>query len=392
MAAVTAGPTLATQGGPAWIQSPAWDLFWMFSALWGAALLCLGAFFVDVVTMGALLAAIGPLVAIGHAWSTTYMMLGSPLLADERRARPRKYVLYPALIVVGCMALGLVVAYSQRFPEDGRLTAELWPWMLYIGLLWVGHFWHFGNQDFGVLTIYRQKAGQNGLWDRRVDKLYTGIMMFVIQPIVHVNFVTTTAFGEIVGTYLPFGRTTLQLLTSGALVAACLLFVAVVAFELGKPNRSIPKLLYDTVILAHPILLALSIYTKSFGLAYAYLISYLWSHWIIAIGLVARINVRYGETQGLSPPLAIVRHASTLGMITGAAAIVFSIWGGYHLFNTDRMAYKDVLASITPEAEPVVGLVFGFFLCEQILHYYCDRCLFRFRDEGVRRRVAPLLL
>ena len=33
----------------------------------------------------------------------------------------------------------------------------------------------------------------------------------------------------------------------------------------------------------------------------------------------------------------------------------------------------------------------GFFLAEQLLHYYCDRRLFRFRDEGVRRAVAPLL-
>jgi len=369
-----------------------WDIFWMFSALWGTALLGLGSLFADIAAVGALLLAINPLIAIGHAWSTTYMVLGSPLLAPERRARPRKYVLYPALIVAGCFALGLVVAYTQRFPEDGRLTAELWPWMLYIGVLWVGHFWHFGNQDFGVLTIYRQRAGQNGLWDRRVDKLYTVIMMFVIQPIVHVNFVTTTAFGEIVGTYLPFGRQTLQLLTSGALVAACVLFLAVVAFELSKPNRSIPKLLYDTVIVAHPILLAFSVYTNNFGLAYAYLISYLWSHWIIAIGLVARINIRYGETQGFSPGLALARHGVTLGMIAGAVWIVFGIWGPYNLFNTDRMAYKDVLAGITPEAELLVGLVFGFFLCEQILHYYCDRCLFRFRDEGVRSRVAPLLL
>ena len=31
-------------------------------------------------------------------------------------------------------------------------------------------------------------------------------------------------------------------------------------------------------------------------------------------------------------------------------------------------------------------------LAEQLLHYYCDRCLFRFRDAGVRRKVAPLLL
>jgi hypothetical protein len=39
----------------------------------------------------------------------------------------------------------------------------------------------------------------------------------------------------------------------------------------------------------------------------------------------------------------------------------------------------------------VIGLVLGAFLAEQLLHYYCDRCLFRFRDPDVRRAVAPLL-
>jgi hypothetical protein len=67
MAVATVAPPRAGHAGPAWIQSPAWDLFWIFSALWGAALVCARALFVDPVVVGAVLVAVGPLVAIGHA-------------------------------------------------------------------------------------------------------------------------------------------------------------------------------------------------------------------------------------------------------------------------------------------------------------------------------------
>ena len=69
-------------------------------------------------------------------------------------------------------------ACRSQFP----LTSEQSLWALYLALFWVGHFWHFGNQDFGVLSIYRAKAGQKSLRERKIDKAYAVAMMFVIQP------------------------------------------------------------------------------------------------------------------------------------------------------------------------------------------------------------------
>ena len=53
--------------------------------------------------------------------------------------------------------------------------------------------------------------------------------------------------------------------------------------------------------------------------------------------------------------------------------------------------YKEVLAAVGPVYSTLLGIVLGLFLAEQLLHYYCDRCLFRFRDPGIRKCVAPLL-
>jgi hypothetical protein len=80
-----------------------------------------------------------------------------------------------------------------------------------------------------------------------------------------------------------------------------------------------------------------------------------------------------------------------LGAISGAVWLLTVPYTEYGLFNTDGFRYKQLLDQIGPTQTLVIGLVLGFFLAEQLLHYYCDRCLFRFRDEGVRRTVAPLL-
>jgi hypothetical protein len=117
----------------------------MFSALWGGALLLVGQALQPILALALLLFAVERLAAVLHAWSTTYMVLFSPLLAAERRANRRRYVWLPALIAVASLALGLVVAGTQRYPADGRPGLELWAFWLYIGIFWVGHFWHFGN-------------------------------------------------------------------------------------------------------------------------------------------------------------------------------------------------------------------------------------------------------
>jgi hypothetical protein len=391
MASVTAvGGIAPARGGGGWIGSPGWDFFWMFAALWGGALLLAGASVFGLAAFAALVFLSERIVSIAHSWSTTYMVLFSPLLAAERRSRPRKFVWIPLAIALGAFALGLFVAGWQRFPADGSFGLSLWGFGLYIALFWVLHFWHFGNQDFGVLSLYRGRAGQTRMLDRKVDKAYTVAMMFVIQPIVYLFAVKTTAFSELSHTLLPLTRF-LELAAPVALAGAVLASLGVAGFELSKPNRSPGKLLYTLVILLHPLLLYGSLHYREHALAYLYLLAYLWSHWFIAIGLVGRINTGYYRQRGDSKAKSLLRHALLIAAISGFVWLVTYPYTNYGLFNTDGFRYKQLLAEIGPAQTLTIGLVLGFFLAEQLLHYYCDRCLFRFRDAGVRRAVAPLL-
>jgi hypothetical protein len=392
MAAIPAPAETTGFGRRGWIQSPAWDSFWMFSALWGAALILLGTAAQPLATLLLGLLALERLISVLHAWSTTYMVVFSPLLAEERRANRRRYLWFPAGIALFSLGLGLVVSATQRYPADGRPVAGLWPFALYIGLFWVGHFWHFGNQDFGVLNIYRTLAGQKRPLDRRVDKLFTVAMMYVIQPVVYLSAVTTTAFAELTSATLGLTPAFLGAAARLAIGAACLLSAGVAVFELSKPNRSLPRLLYMLVILLHPTLLYAAVAARAHSVGLLYVFAYLWSHWLIAIGLVGRINARFYASRGDSPGRAVLRHAAVLLFIAGLVYVATQRHAQYLLFNTDGFRYKQLLAAITPEQTMVVGLVLGFFLGEQLVHYYCDRCLFRLRNPGVRRQVAPLLL
>jgi hypothetical protein len=167
--------------------------------------------------------------------------------------------------------------------------------------------------------------------------------------------------------------------------AAVGLTVAVVVYELRKDRLSLPKLCYYAVMLSHPVVL----YFVHWRLAFFYLVVYFWSHWLIAIGLVGRIHTNYQRATGASPGVALLRHATRLGAFVLVAGAFYEQFGDYSVFSGND--YKEVLSAVWPDWTGVIGLVLGAFLAEQLLHYYCDRCLFRFRDPDVRRAVAPLL-
>jgi hypothetical protein len=391
-AAVTAQRTEQADRAPIWIQSVGWDVFWMFAGLWGVALLLIGTGLPWIGELAFGLFALQRGLSIAHAWSTTWMVLGSDLLAEQRRENPAKYLWRPLGITVIAFALGIGVATSQRYPADGSFGLNLWIWGVYIGLFWVGHFWHFGNQDFGVLTLYRSRAGQDRWLDRRIDKLFTATLMFVIQPVLFVGFLASTAFSEMVLTLVPVHIATLRSVGTGAVSLAALLTVGYLVFEARKPNRSLPKLLYGVVIFLHPALLYTAMRSGSELLGVLYIVAYLWSHWLIAVGLVARINTRHYLSRGESLGFAVLRHSVVVGLIAGAVLLLTAPFLDYVLFNTAEYGYKARLASIEPAREWLLGLAMGFFLAEQLVHYYCDRCLFRFRDAAVRRKVGPLVL
>ena len=380
---MTAQPLDPTRGG--WVASPAWDLSFMFSAVWGSALCLLLGYQVGPGPAVATLFAWNWLIAILHSFSTTYMVVASPLMRGARQRNRLKFTWAPLAIAAGCVALGWSIGVSGGFPESFPLGPGQALWIFYLALFWVGHFWHFGNQDFGVLSIYRGKSGQSSPLERRADKAYAVAMMFAIQPIVYLSVITRSPWSEAVRSVVPLSEPMIAGAANVAVAAAGILTLAIVAFELRKPASSLPKLLYYGVMFSHPLVL----YLIDWQLAAFYTIAYFWSHWFIAIGLVGRINTNYYRGRGSSLPRALFFHLATFGWFALAGALFHLFFGNYSVFSGRN--YKELLSAVGPEWQGIIGLLLGVFLAEQLVHYYCDRCLFRFRDPDVRRAVAPLI-
>jgi hypothetical protein len=249
----------------------------------------------------------------------------------------------------------------------------------------IGHFWHFGRQDFGVLSAYRHRSRQLSPRDRRVDQHFTQMMMYVIQPIIYLSVFIKFPFFNIVNSVFPLRA--IDAVARGAVILAGALFVAVTLFELMKVNRSIPKLVYYTIMLFHPLFL----YFGGLGLTPYWYLGYLWSHWLIATTLAARVHMGFQVKQGVSFKRAVITHALAIGWVT------LVVWGltrplaEFALLNKDFVDAREILRTLPPEKMTIMGLFFGFILGEQLVHYYCDRWLFRFKDADVRAAVAAHL-
>jgi hypothetical protein len=124
VAATTTPELRGSSGG--WVSSARWDLFWMFSALWGSALCYAVGLSVGHGRAGAILFAANTLLAVCHSWSTTYVVIASPLLRDARRRNRTKFTVVPIAVVAGSLLLGAAIGLSGGLPDRFPLTGQHW--------------------------------------------------------------------------------------------------------------------------------------------------------------------------------------------------------------------------------------------------------------------------
>jgi hypothetical protein len=136
-------------GQPGWVRTPAWDAFWILNALW-----------------------LAPAAWMLASYCTTAYR---PLLRTQRT----RFVWVP---------IGITVAtFAVLLPGDDALP---WSWadrLMFLVILDYGLItYHFASQHFGLLTLYRVRAGQErSKGARRLDRAYAlgvgGLMIFVAE-------------------------------------------------------------------------------------------------------------------------------------------------------------------------------------------------------------------
>jgi len=374
--ATAASPTAARAAHP-WIVSPAFDVAWILAGLW----MLLG--FAASVHLGvdeglvSVIAATGATLALVHAWSTTWTVIGSPLFAEARAARPIELYAVPALVMVLSLLVGVEVMTGPTFGPGEGFGWQHWGYALYIGSFVALHFFHFAQQDFGVLSLYRHRAGQREALDRRVDLFFARFVTMGCMPLLNLKLFVDSPFQTWMLSWQPLSLSTVLVLADGAFVLAMLVSAAAVAYELRKPTMSTPKVLYMLIMGLHPLTLYFANFT-------GYALVYIYSHWIIAIALSWRLNRNY-NVSAPQPARAWITYALGFGACIALSAGIHFGLGTLGLFSST--AFREHVG----HAGLLMGLVTGFALGEQLTHYYYDRVLFRFADPYVRKHVGPLL-
>ena len=384
-----------------WIRSLWWDGFWIFFGLWGPVLILIGYFasgFIwgDRQTLVRLLGVEGPFlflyVAVGvlHRMSSTYAVLGTPILRGEIRRNPRKYIFIPLGILAACLLLAQAFVFHSAFSFMQSTHGQLWAFFLlaYVMILW--ERWHFCAQEFGVLSIYRIRANQFTPGDRNFDRIYTIILMLIVNMVLFFYAGFKNERILFYGTHLTdFPESIVDSVALVAFVVGMGLMLVAIIREWLQKEPSLPKTAFYFLIGSHSMLIYFC--PEAFLL---FFFSYIIHHWMVAIGLFNRITMNSYATTSVKG--RVWKYCKQIGPIFALCLLWYFFFSRlYTLDLAGDLPKPDqairLFAGIAPLTKIFWGVVIGLFFAFNFLHYYYDRCFYSFRDPAIRERVGPLL-
>ena len=152
-----------------WIKSPAWDLVWVLNAFWLAPVILLLARGHDDVRaspVDALFFALAVPLWFGHRVSSAWLAYATPAYRPLLATQRLRFVVAPLAIAVACFALLLAPESVLPMPVTERVV-----WLAVVDYLLVSY--HFAAQHFGLLSLYRARAGRaSDAITRRLDRWF----------------------------------------------------------------------------------------------------------------------------------------------------------------------------------------------------------------------------
>ena len=152
-----------------WIKSPAWDLVWVLNPLWLAPLVLLLARGHDDVRaspVDGLFFALAVPLWFGHRVSSAWLAYATPAYRPLLATQRLRFVVAPLAIAVACFALLLAPESVLPMPLTERVVC-----FAVLDYLLVSH--HFAAQHFGLLSLYRARAGRaSDAITRRLDRWF----------------------------------------------------------------------------------------------------------------------------------------------------------------------------------------------------------------------------
>jgi hypothetical protein len=357
-----------------WIKSPAWDLVWVLNALWLAPLVLLLAQGHDDVRaspVDGLFFALAVPLWFGHRVSSAWLAYATPAYRPLLTTQRLRFVVAPLAIAVACFALLLAPESVLPMPLTERVV-----WLAVLDYLLVSH--HFAAQHFGLLSLYRARAGRaSGGGFVVVAEALAGSIAFQdrwIDPLLG-------AGGSDV-----FART----LRDGGIVFVVVLTALILRVELRSQRASLPRVAYVLGVSAMVLF--------AFLARDPFLFIVLWSvqHWSAAMGLASL--AASGEPQ--APGARWQRLLAPINRRGWAVLLVLAVVSTLLLpvmevqAVSDEYAYADRIfgaAARWLRSSPFVPVLLALGFASGFIHYLLDRAAFRFSSSDVRHAARGLL-
>ncbi len=378
-------PAVATR----WIKGPAWDLIWILNALWLAPLVLLlvrGHDNVRASPVDGLFFALAVPLWFGHRVSSAWLAYATPAYRPLLAKQPLRFVVAPVAIVVTCFAVLLAPESMLPMPLTERVV-----WLAILNYLLVSY--HFAAQHFGLLSLYRARAGRASEANtRRLDRWFALVVGggFVV---VAEALAGSISFQErwidpllgAVGADL-FARA----LRDGGIVVVVTLTALMLRVELRSQRPSLPRVAY--------ILNVSAMVLFAFLARDPFLFIVLWSvqHWSAAMGLTSL--AASGGTQ--DPATRWQRLLAPINRRGWAVLLVLAVASTLLLplleveAVTDEFVYADRIfgdAAWWLRSSPFVPALLALGFATGFIHYLLDRAAFRFSSPDVRQAARGLL-
>ena len=373
-----------------WVRGPAWDGVWMLNAIWLTPLvLWLSHGYSDPESspLDLLYFGLTALFWIGHRVCSTWLAYCTEAYRPLLRTQRVRLIVLPLLITIGCFAVFLPPDEVLPWTREQRIVA-----LAILDYALVTH--HFAAQHFGVLSIYRARAGRAGSGQARsIDLLFAlgvgGVLVFLADVLAGAAAFQDAWIGRWLSPGWPDDE--LDLIRMGAMLVLLVATAAMLVAEARAPQRSLPRVLY---VMGLAAMVALALRQRS-----PFLFVVLWTsqHWTVATGLASRIASREpAPTRGAVRRLlhaVNVRPWAVLLLLMVLSVVLLPLFevegnrdgGTYYGDRIFGALAAGLRTSSWVPALVALGFATGF------VHYLLDRSIYRMSNPQVRAAASGLL-
>jgi len=370
-----------------WIKSPAWDLVWVLNMVWLAPLVLL-------LTLGHDDARASPadwlffVLAVplwfGHRVSSAWLAYATPAYRPLLATQRLRFVVVPSAIAVACFAVLLAPESVLPMPLTGRVVC-----LAVLDYLLVSH--HFAAQHFGLLSLYRARAGRSSdATARRLDRWFAlvvgGGFVVLANALAGSIAFQDRWIDPLLGEAL--SDTVAQTLRDASMAVVVTLTALMLRVELRSQHPSLPRVAYIAGVSAIVLL--------GFLNPFLFLVLWIVQHWSVAMGLASLAASGGTQASGahwqrLLAPINR-RGWAVLLVLAAVSTLLLPVLEVEAV--SDEYAYAERIfgeAALWLRSSSFVPALLALGFATSFIHYVLDRAAFRFSSPDVRLAASGLL-